>query len=660
MSEKPSYEELEHEKSECRHLKKALQESQEKFQILSEQSIMSIAIVQKDGIVFVNDAYSKLTGYSKKEIFAMSIAESAKLIHPDYRDFVLEQGRKKMLGETKGTITHYIYKGITKSGAQKWVEQFSKSITWEGKPADLMTLIDITEHQLAKEALRESEEKYRDIFESLIDVYFKTDIDGTIENVSPSAEKILGYSMSELIGQKVAALYQNPDDREALLKELKEKGQVQDFKLLFKKKNNEAYHISVNAKLNYSKHGELLGLTGNIRDITQNRQAQKEKIRAQKIASEHEKLALVGQIAGKMAHDFNNVLGIIMGNSELALLDCKDDQITKTLELIYQQTIRGKNLTKNLIAFAKDQEPKQEFLKVNEKIDLVINLLKKDLEGIELIREYKSGVPDLLADPGMIEHAIVNLIQNAIHAVSLSQYPKIVMRTSFLEDTICFEIEDNGCGIPEEYLGEIYEPSFTLKGGKDIKGLYKTDIKGTGYGLSNVKKYIEQHKGKISIDSQLQKGTRITIHLPVTKKELTQNEIIAAKKAKINFEKYILIVEDEQAISDIQYRILTQEPFKHKVDVAGNAQIAIDLLNRNEYDLVSLDYILPGSINGMDIYNHIRETNKTVLVLFISGNIEFLESTKDLKQKDPYIDHLSKPCKNINYVNTINKLFEKL
>jgi two-component SAPR family response regulator len=88
--------------------------------------------------------------------------------------------------------------------------------------------------------------------------------------------------------------------------------------------------------------------------------------------------------------------------------------------------------------------------------------------------------------------------------------------------------------------------------------------------------------------------------------------------------------------------------------------VALDLLNRNQYDLISLDYVLPGKFNGMDIYHHIRETNQIIPILFISGNIEFLESIKDLKKNDPYIDHLSKPCKNIDYLNGINQLFGKV
>ena len=348
-----------------------------------------------------------------------------------------------------------------------------------------------------------------------------------------------------------------------------------------------------------------------------------------------------------------------MGNAELSLMDCKDEETKKTLELIFEQTLRGKNLTRNLVAFAKDQEPKQEFFRINEKIDLVLDLLKKDLKEIELIKENKAGVPELLADPGMIEHAIVNLIQNSIHATSIVENPRIIVRTYCSGENICFDIEDNGCGIPKEHMESIYEPSFTLKGTKDTTGSYERSIKGTGYGMANVKKYIEQHKGNISVESEFNLGTKFTIGLPIIKKELTNKEKAEIRKEMAHFEKYILLVEDEPAISDVQYRILTQDPCNHKVDTANSGQVAMDLFDRNEYDFVSLDYILPGKTNGMDVYNHIRKTNITIPILFISGNIELLESIKTLKQKDTKVDHLSKPCQNKDYVNCINKLIEK-
>ncbi len=348
-----------------------------------------------------------------------------------------------------------------------------------------------------------------------------------------------------------------------------------------------------------------------------------------------------------------------MGNTELSLLDCRDANTKETLKLILDQTIRGKNLTKNLVAFAKDQEPKQMFFRISEKVDLVLNLMRKDLGGIELIKEESRGIPELLADPGMIEHAFVNLIQNSIHALSMVEEPKIITRVYACNNNICFEIEDNGCGIPKEYLRDIYGPSFTLKGNRDLTESYKAGIKGTGYGMSNVEKYIEQHKGSISVASELNKGTRFTILLPVIKKELTNEEIIEIQVGKTHFDKNILLVEDEIDISDVQYRILTHNPCNHKVDIANNGQMALDLFARNQYDLVSLDYILPGGISGLDIYHHIRLTDQAIPILFISGNMEFLESINELKQKDTRIDHLSKPCQNKDFVNAINRLFEE-
>ncbi len=407
---------------------------------------------------------------------------------------------------------------------------------------------------------------------------------------------------------------------------------------------------------NFLKDGRILLIMS---DNTWRAKAEKEKEKAQRVAADQKKMAFVGEVAGKMAHDFNNILGIIMGNTELSLMDCKDKETKKTLKLILQQTLRGKNLTKNLIAFAKDQKPKQEFFKLNDKIELVLNLMQKDLEGIEIIKEVSTGAPEILADPGMIEHGLVNLIQNSIHALSMVKNPNIIIRTYKLDNNLCFEIEDNGSGIPKEHLESIYEPSFSLKGSNDVTQSYKNGIKGTGYGMANVKKYIEMHKGSVSVESEFGSGTKFTIQLPIIQKELTIKEKTAIQKETTQFEKYILLVEDEQSLSDIQYKILTQDPCNHKVDIAVNGQVAIDLFNRNKYDCISLDYILPGGINGMDVYNHIREINKTIPIFIVSGNIEFLESIKELQHNDNKLGHISKPCQNKDYLEGINKSLEQ-
>jgi PAS domain S-box-containing protein len=525
---------------------------------------------------------------------------------------------------------------------------------------------EITERKKAEKALENSRNFLDRIINESPFAMWISDKKGTMIKCNIALKKSLNITDEQLIGkynvfEDVVAIEQGLIPK---IRTVFEDGKTANFSVEWDGdelgyKDAKTVHIEGTMFPIHDDKGGLTNVVNHWIDVTKRKQAEKEKIKTQQIIAEQNKLALIGQVAGKMAHDFNNILGIIMGNTELALFDCSDADTRKTLELIFDQTLRGKNLTKNLVTFAKDQELNQEFFRIGEKINLVLNLLKKDIEGIEVIKKDSSGVSELFADPGMIEHTMIILLQNSIHALSKAKAPKIIIRTYCLDDNICFEIEDNGCGIPENALDRIYEPAFTMKGSRDTTGSYKPGIKGTGYGMANVKKYIEQHKASISIDSKVGEGTKITITLPVIKKELTQKEIIEIKKENLSFEKYILLVEDEQAISDVQYKILTHEPCSHKVDVANDGQAAMDLFERNEYDLISLDYILPGGINGMDVYYHIRKTNKNIPILFISGNIEFLESIKGLKQKDDNIDHLSKPCRNKDYVKSINELLER-
>ena len=407
----------------------------------------------------------------------------------------------------------------------------------------------------------------------------------------------------------------------------------------------------------FSEKGKFLGIDGVVFDITERKQAEEEKRKALEFAAEQSKHALIGQVAGKMAHDFNNVLMGIMGNAQLAIMDCDDEKIKEKLERINEFSERGRDITNNLMSYSKDQEPKQTYFKIEDKIELVLKMLEKDLTGIKVSRNYKPGIPELLADPGMIQDVLVNLIQNSIHAMSKVENPTLNLKAYSQDDKVYFEIEDNGCGIPKEHQDSIYTPSFTLKGSHDKTGSYKSGIKGTGYGMSNVKKYIvEKHKGDISLESEVGKGTKITIALRIIKDHLSSDEKKEVVKSQIYDKRRILLVEDEPAIADVQYQILTKEPFSHIVSIAVNGQMAIDIFDRNKFDVVSLDYMLPGNINGLDVYNHIRENDKDIPVMFISGNIEFLESMKKLKEKDPNLEHLSKPVDNLDYVNKINEL----
>ncbi|MBU1344495.1 MAG: PAS domain S-box protein [Proteobacteria bacterium] len=632
----------------------AFKKSEEKYRRLADNAVdMIYRLRLPEGVYeYVSPAVKKIFGYTPEEIYRSPFL-FRDAIHPDFNDYV----QKHWDNMVSGTIPpFYEYKILHRSGEEKWLNQRAVLILDEkGQPAAMEGIVtDITLRKQMERQLKESKKQYKQLSDATFEAIFLSE-KGICVGQNMSAQKMFGYSDIEAIG-RFGTDWIHPDYRETVIQRMLS-GSKEAYQSLALRKDGTTFPCEIQARM-LRQEGKSIRITA-LRDITDRIKAEKEKQAAQKVTADQTKHAMVGQLAGKMAHDFNNVLGVIMGNAQLSMINCNDPDMYKTLELIYEQTVRGKNLTKNLVAFAKDQEPKQDYFKINEKIDLVLTLLKRDLEGIELIKDDKPGVPEVLADPGMIEHALVNLIQNSIHATSLTPSPRIWVRTYSLDNWICFDIEDNGCGIPDEHMENIFEPSFTLKGQRDIINAYDRTIKGTGYGMSNVKKYIEQHKGSITVQSKPGSGTSFTVRLPVLEKELTKKEKKLIRVSLPQTGKYILLVEDEQAISDVQYRVLTGPPFNHKVGLATNGQVAIDLFDRNPYDFISLDYLLPGKLNGMDVYHYVRQKNTTIPILFISGNIEFLESIKELKQKDPNIDHLSKPCRNLDYVETINKLMIK-
>ncbi len=615
-------------------------------------------------ITTFNGYAEKLTGYKREEVLGKNWFDIA---IPEKNRANLFEAFSNVLKNMPEVAKHEDFI-VTKKGEKKMIS-WSNNVLRDtsGNISGILSIgMDITDSRKTENELRKRELKYRLLVENANSAIIRWNRKGHLTYFNEFSEKLFGYKREEIlnkhiIGTIVPAMESTGRDLRSLMDDISINPQNYEYNVNenMRKDGNHIWVAWTNKVYINEISGEVEVLSIGS-DISMQKKAEKEKEQAQQYAANQEKHALVGQVAGKIAHDFNNILGVIMGNVELSLMECKDSELKDTLDLIFDQTMQGRNLTKNLVAFAKSQELKQEFFKINKKVDLVLNLLKKDLQGVKLTREYEDDVPSLLADPGMIEHALINLVQNSIHATSTVEHPEIRVSTYSIDQNIYFKIMDNGCGIPKEHIKNIFKPSFTLKGSYDVSDSYGNDIKGTGYGMSNVKKYIEQHKGIISVESEFGSGTIITISIPVIKKDLTNEEKEEIGKSKIETNKYVLLVEDEAAIADIQYRILTRGPCNHKVDIAHNGRTAIDLFKANNYDFVSLDYVLPGDINGRDIYDNIRKTDKTIPILFISGNIEFIESIRELKKKDVNVDHLSKPCQNKDYLDNVNKLLKRV
>ena len=646
--------------TERKRIEEELRQSEENYRLLVENQKDLVVKVDLEGrFLFASPSYCKMFNKTQKELLGQTFMP---MVHEDDRRATEEA----MAGLFHSPYTAYIEQRAMTAEGWKWLGWMDTAVHDDTGAITAVIGVgrDIDKQKKAELALKEQTTTLNSILEKAADgICVCHNISASpyirFSHWNPRMREITGYSLKEIneLGW-YQTLYPDPALRQRAVERIASMRLGRDilaeeWTITAKDGSKKTLNISTSLLKEDTEQVHVLAL---LQEITEKKRAEEEKLQAQQIAAEHEKYALVGQIAGKMAHDFNNILAAIMGNAELALLECDNDQLKKRLDLIFVQSIRGKNMTKNLVAFAKDQEPKQEFFQVSEKLELVVDLLQKELEGVEIRRRYDQGIPELLADPGMIEHTLVNVIQNAIHAVSRTERPSIQLRCYYEHERIHVEIEDNGCGIPEEYRGQIFDPAFTLKGSRDKYAFYKPGIKGTGYGMSNVKKYLDQHKGKIAVASKPNEGTTVTLTFPVVEKQLSNTEIRVVRQEKIHQGKKILLVEDEHAIAEIQYGILTGDPFNHHVDIAANGQAALKLLEGASYDAVSLDYVLPGEINGIDVYYRIRETDADMPILFVSGNLEFLESIRELRMKDTHLAHLSKPCQNLEYVKTLNRL----
>lgn len=650
-------EELRLEIAERKQATEALRENENRLLAIVEGTQALLANVDANGyFTYVNEATTRAVGYAKPE----------ELIGKSYLHFIYSEDRQRVIDTFKNQIKMrqlsiiQEFRVINTEGKVKWFSFLSTLLIKDGKFAGQCGVAqDITDRKQAEDALRESEERYRSLFKNNHAVMLLIDpANAAIVDANPAACTYYGWSREELMKRKIDEI-----------NILRSKEVIAEIELARSEKRNHFFfkHRRADSSIRnvevYSGpiliNGKIL-LYSIVHDISDRIQAEEEKKRALEYAAEQSKFSLIGQVAGKMAHDFNNVLMGIMGNAQLAELGCDDMKIKEQLKRIVEFAERGRDITNSLISYSKDQEPKQTYFKIEDKIELVLKMFEKELKGIEVSRNYKPGIPALLADPGMIQDALANLLQNSIHAMSMAETPRLKLKAYSEDNKVYFEIDDNGCGIPKEHHDSIFTPSFTLKGSHDKTGSYKLGIKGAGYGMSNVKKYIvEKHKGSISLESEIGKGTKITISLKIIKNHLSPDEKKEVVKSQIYDRRRILLVEDEVAIVDVQYQILTKEPFNHVVSTAINGQMAIDVFDRNKFDVVSLDYMLPGHINGLDVYNHIRKNDGNIPVMFISGNIEFLESIKKLKEKDPNLEHLSKPVSNLEYVHKINELIER-
>ena len=491
----------------------ALKESERRYRDLVENALVGIYAADINGrISYINNTFSSMFGFdSREEMISIGLASRFKN-HKDRRVFV-----KTLL--KAGKLSNFELELLKKDGQtiNVLLNATSKDNIISGM------VLDITEHKLSEQLLRQSEEKYRNIFENAVEGIFQSTEDGRYLSVNPALAKMYGYGSPEEVIAGITdiekQLYVNPWER-LIFKELLEKnGIIERFEIQVYKKNRSKFWISFNARAVKDSNGLILYYEGTVEDITSRKQAEEEKMRLEAQLRQSQRMEAIGQLAGGIAHDFNNVLIGIKGIAMRALKKTpSENPLYDKLELILKGAQRGHDLVKRILTFSRKGESNFKPVRVGQIIRETVRMMQVSVPpNIEISENVLTKDDTVLADQIQIYQVVLNLCFNGVHAMEdkggalkVSLADESVDPSEHLQhpglkkgDYLKITVSDTGRGMTPETIERIFDPFFTTKRPED----------GTGLGLSVVKSIVKEHNGLITVSSELSKGTSFCVYL---------------------------------------------------------------------------------------------------------------------------------------------------
>ncbi|MCX5821524.1 MAG: PAS domain S-box protein [Deltaproteobacteria bacterium] len=583
--------------------------SEEKYRNVVEYANEVIVVIQDGRFKFANRIFTETTGYSAEEIASLSFAD---LIHPEDRDRVVE----RYLNRLKGIEPSFKYECriISKSGVIRWIDISSVCIDWEGRPATLNFISDVTDRKQAEVALRYSEKKFRDLAELLPQLIFETDSHGRLTYVNPSGLDLFGYSREDLAGGINALDVIAPSDRGRAAENIVKivKGEIlSGAEYTAVKKDGATFPVLIYSAP-ITRKGQTVGLRGIIIDMTDRKHLEAQLIQAQKMES-------IGTLAGGIAHDFNNLLMGIQGCISLMQLDLDASHPHhERLTQITKQIASGADLTKQLLGFARGGRYEVKPTNFNDMIRKTASMFGRTRKEIAMHQRLTGDLWTLEVDRGQMEQVLMNLYVNAWHAMPGGGEIHLETENVFLadEETLPFAIRagryvkisvtDTGVGMDEKTRERIFDPFFTTK----------EMGRGTGLGLAMVYGIIKGHDGMVRVYSEPGRGTTFHIYLPASEKEVVKAE--AAPEKILKGTETILLVDDEKTVLSVSRELLKFLGYRVYVAGGGQEAIAAYMEKRGEVDLVILDMIMPG-ISGGETFDRLREIDPAIRVLLASG-----------------------------------------
>jgi len=606
-----------HDVSEQHDMRRMILENEKRLQLHREQSILGMIEMDVNFLITDwNPAAKKIFGFEKEEVIGKNIFQ---LIVPSHELEDIKKAGKRLI-EGKG-YKHYINENITKKGEICICEWYNTPIMDdEGKVVRIVSLVDdITKRQQIEDDVRRHEQELDQILNNMVDAVISIDEKGKILSFNKAAEGIFLYKEKEIIGKKINLLMPSPDrdQHDNYLVNYIETGEAKiigkgrDVK--GKKKNGMIFpmHLRV-AELPKSSDGTRRFI-GSCFDMTLQLEQDVQLRRSQKMDA-------LGKLTGGIAHDYNNMLGIILGYSELLQNKLKDNpKLYKFAREIHHAGVRGAKLTNKLLSFSRDKSVEAEVINVNSLLLEEKNMLERTLTArIQLVMDLEKDIWPIYMDSGDLADIVLNMSINAMHAIEKNGQLTLSTENIALDainarnldieagEYVLLSISDTGCGMNAEVQSRIFDPFYSTKG----EG-------GTGLGLSQVYGAVKRCGGIVKVYSEVGLGSKFLLYFP---RHYYEDHKPSKKKPDehISFRgsETILVVDDEAAIREVNAEILGEQGYK--VLCAKSAEEALEILKSCPVELMLSDVIMPG-MDGFQLAKIVRKKYPDIKIQLASG-----------------------------------------